>query len=368
MRAEPDAHLAGRQHAVVFHGPDEFVRLVVIHVRERRPSLASEPRHRDFMGEGRGHLVRCHALLDLPHALERHDLGHGRPIRRGPEGQHDLGQNLLARLVGVDNVAIEQVRMHLRRTDVFRPRPSHVEVRAALFGGQCLQRSAVGAGAGVRGPGQRRSIARVGRAERAGGEQDVHLGQRRTQLADDFADAVDVLLADAADINQVRLPRENVLRHAVLLAVVLAAAPAPHVDRGLNASLRIRRLQLGHPAGSHGVIDNAVAEGEQAQVAAFGENAARARQSRPVRRRGSELPGRHVLLNYRHLGERAAGRSENKVVLFRRLGWGVHIRRILGRQCAHLGERDRRIGRHAARPRRRVHRVAIRPERRPAQK
>jgi hypothetical protein len=75
---------------------------------------------------------------------------------------------------------------------------------------------------------------------------------------------------------------------------VLAAASAAHEHTRLDAGLGIGLLQLRHPTGAHGVIDDAVAKCQQPQVAAFGENAACAREVLPVR-------GRHVELSVGHL-------------------------------------------------------------------
>ena len=173
------------------------------------------------------------------------------------------------------------------------------------------------------------------------------LARLEQKLADHFADARDILLADAADVHQVRLPRENVLVDAAFLAVVLAAAASADIHRRRYCCLRIRLPELRHPARAHRVVDDAVAERQQPQLAALGQYAARARKVRPVVRRRREAAGRHLRLDRRDLRERTLGRPEDVVAFLRLLSvLGRLVRRVLRGQRAFLGKRDGRVLRH----------------------
>jgi hypothetical protein len=178
-------------------------------------------------------------------------------------------------------------------------------------------------------------------------------------LVDHFANARDVLLADAADEDEVGLPWDDVLRHPAFLPVMLTAAAAPHIHRGLDACLGIRLLQLGNPTGPHRVVHNAVAQRQQAQIAALSEQAARAPQMCPIGGRPIKLAGRHRLLDGRDLGQRTARRAKQVVVLLGGLALFRDVRRELGGPRALFGESDGRIGPHAARTSGRVDDIAV---------
>ena len=232
------------------------------------------------------------------------DLGVGRVERggRGSSGGEEchqrLGEDLFTVFVGVDGIAIEEMGMELRRLDVVGPRRGHVDVGAAFLGGELPQRFAIGSGAGVRRLGQRVGVAGVDGSKGSGAKEDLHLGQTFAELMDDFADAGDVLLADAADEDEVWSARQDVLPDPVLLLVMLATAAAADVDGGLDVGPGIRLGQFRDPAGAHGVVDDAVAQGEQTERAALGEDAAGAAELRPVVRRCAETPGRHPGLDH----------------------------------------------------------------------
>lgn len=58
-----------QQHETHSGGGVKLVRLVLVHIRKRRPGLVRQPRHRDLMGERSRHGVGCNAFLDQPRGL-----------------------------------------------------------------------------------------------------------------------------------------------------------------------------------------------------------------------------------------------------------------------------------------------------------
>ena len=113
-------------------------------------------------------------------------------------------------------------------------------------------------------------VAGIGGAEGSGEEEDFDLGEAGAELFDDFAGVVDSFLADAADEDEVGLAREDVFLDAVLLFEVSAVATAANVNGGLDEGLWIGFGEFGDPAGAHGIVDDAVAKGEDAKLSSFG--------------------------------------------------------------------------------------------------
>ncbi len=95
LRRPPQAFalLRFRQNLVVLHREDELVRLVAIHVGERRPGLVRQPRHGHLVIEGRGNLLRSDAVGYGPGSVQRQGraLGGGRrqPAKCGNAGNKE---------------------------------------------------------------------------------------------------------------------------------------------------------------------------------------------------------------------------------------------------------------------------------------
>ena len=161
-------------------------------------------------------------------------------------------------------------------------------------------------------------IAWVGRAKGPGRQQDLHLRRPGAQLVDHLSDTLDIPLADAADENQIRPARDDIGGDAVQFLEMLATASAAHIHRGFNPGLGIGLRQPGHPTGTYGVVDDAVAQRQQAQFAPFGEDLAGPSERPPVGRRRREMAFGHGGLNLGNLGQRTARRTEDVIVLLGR--------------------------------------------------